>query len=70
VLSYRTMAAKGIFENPLTPEVENEKALDLLTPVPGARKAAALNAALWKCDELENVRMLRPLSRVAAPGQR
>ena len=58
-LAHQTMAAKGMFENPLTPAEENEKAIDLLAPVLGARKAHALIAALWKFDELEDVRTLR-----------
>src|SRR6185295_4982881 len=32
-LNGQTMAAKGSFENPITPADENEKALDLVVPV-------------------------------------
>lgn len=60
-LTHRTMAAKGMFENPLTPAEENEKALDLLAPVLGRRRAERLLAALWKFDEIKNVRTLRRL---------
>ena len=63
VLHHQTMAAKGSFENPLTPAEENEKARDLIVPVLGARKADALLAALWKFDELKDVRVLRRLYR-------
>ena len=63
VLHHQTMAAKGSFENPLTPAEENEKARDLIVPVLGARKADALLAALWKFDELQDVRVLRRLYR-------
>ena len=63
VLHHQTMAAKGSFENPLTPEEENEKARDLLVPILGQRKAHRLLAALWKFDELTDVRALRPLYR-------
>ena len=63
VLHHQTMAAKGSFENPLTPAEENEKARDLIVPVLGARKADALLAALWKFDELQDVRVLRQLYR-------
>ena len=63
VLHHQTMAAKGSFENPLTPAEENEKARDLIVPVLGARKADALLAALWKFDELKDVRVLRQLYR-------
>jgi 2-methylcitrate dehydratase PrpD len=61
VLRHQTMAAKGSFENPLTPAEENEKALDLLVPVLGRRRSQALLAALWKFDELRDVRALRRL---------
>ena len=63
VLHHQTMAAKGSFENPLSPAEENEKARDLIVPVLGPRKADALLAALWKFDELADVRTLRRLYR-------
>jgi len=62
-LTDRTMAAKGMFENPLTAEEENEKAIDLLAPILGPRKADRLLDALWRFDELQNVRELRRLYR-------
>lgn len=55
------MAAKGMFESPLTPDEENEKAHELMAPVLGAKKAAALIEALWTLDALDNVRALRKL---------
>ena len=58
-LTHQTMAAKGMFENPLTAEEENEKARELIAPVLGARKADALIDTLWKLDELDDVRALR-----------
>jgi len=61
VLKHQTMAAKGSFENPLTPEEENEKALDLIAPVLGKRHAQALLAALWKFEAIRDVRALRRL---------
>ena len=61
VLHHQTMAAKGSFENPLTPAEENEKARDLIAPILGRRKADALLAALWNVDELKDVRTLRRL---------
>jgi len=60
-LNHQTMAAKGSFENPLTPEEENEKALDLLVPVLGRARSQALLNALWRFDELKDVRALRRL---------
>ncbi len=61
VLHHQTMAAKGSFENPLTPAEENEKALDLIVPILGKRKAEALLAALWNFEQIKDVRALRKL---------
>ncbi len=61
VLNDQTMAAKGSSENPLTPAEENEKALDLIVPILGRQKSAALLDALWNFDEIPDVRMLRKL---------
>jgi 2-methylcitrate dehydratase PrpD len=60
-LEHRTMAAKGSYENPLTPAEENEKALDLIAPVLGKSRSHALLKALWAFDELKDVRALRRL---------
>jgi 2-methylcitrate dehydratase PrpD len=57
----QTMAAKGSFENPLTPAEEQDKALDLLGPVLGGRRSQALLAALWDIERLKNVRTLRKM---------
>jgi len=59
VLRHQTMAAKGSFENPLTPSEENEKALDLLVPVLGKRRSQSLLDALWNFERLKDVRVLR-----------
>jgi hypothetical protein len=61
VLKHKTLAAKGSFENPLTRAEEEEKALDLLVPVLGKRRARSLLDALWNIDRLDNVRKLRKL---------
>jgi 2-methylcitrate dehydratase PrpD len=61
VLKHQTMAAKGSFENPLTRAEEEEKALDLVVPVLGKRRARSLLDALWNFDKLDNVRKLRRL---------
>jgi len=63
VLKHRTMAAKGSFENPLTREEEEEKALDLIAPVLNKRRSEQLLAALWNFDKLKDVRELRRLYR-------
>ena len=60
-LSHQTMAAKGSYENPLTPAEEEEKALDLIAPVLGAKRSRALLDALWQFDKLKDVRELRRL---------
>ncbi|MBI4189168.1 MAG: MmgE/PrpD family protein [Betaproteobacteria bacterium] len=60
-LTHQTMAAKGGLENPLTRREEEEKALDLITPVLGKRRAHALIAALWNIEGVKNVRALRKL---------
>jgi 2-methylcitrate dehydratase PrpD len=60
-LNHQTMAAKGSFENPLTPEEENEKALDLIEPVLGRKRTHALLEALWDFDQIKDVRALRRL---------
>ena len=56
----QTMAAKGMFENPLTPDEENEKARELIAPVLGSKKADSLIDLLWKFDDVKDVRSLRP----------
>jgi 2-methylcitrate dehydratase PrpD len=61
VLKHQTMAAKGSFENPLTREEEEEKALDLVVPVLGRKRARDLLDALWSFDQLKDVRALRRL---------
>jgi 2-methylcitrate dehydratase PrpD len=60
-LRHQTMAAKGSYENPLAPEEENEKALDLIVPVLGKARAKALLEALWTFDEIKDVHALRRL---------
>jgi 2-methylcitrate dehydratase PrpD len=64
VLHHQTMAAKGSYENPLTREEEQEKALDLLVPVLGQKRSAALLAALWDFESVKDVRALRKLVQV------
>ena len=60
-LRHQTMAAKGSFENPLTPAEEEEKALDLIVPVLGKARSAELLAQLWNLEAIADVRSLRPL---------
>ncbi|MBI4194547.1 MAG: MmgE/PrpD family protein [Betaproteobacteria bacterium] len=61
VVQGQTMAAKGSFENPLTREEEEEKALDLVVPILGKRRSQELLAALWDFENIRDVRSLRRL---------
>jgi 2-methylcitrate dehydratase PrpD len=61
VLKHQTMAAKGSFENPLTPAEEEEKALDLIVPVLGKKRSRELLDTLWKLEKVKDVRALRRL---------
>ena len=63
ILTHQTMAAKGSYENPVTREDEEEKALDLMGPVLGKRGAHALITAIWGFDRLKDVCALRKLYR-------
>lgn len=63
VITHQTMAAKGSFENPLTPAEEEEKALDLIVPVLGKARSRALLDALWRLEKIGDVRALRRLYR-------
>ena len=48
----------------MTREEENAKALDLLSPVLGVRRAQGLIAAVWSIDKIRDVRALRAYYRV------
>ncbi len=61
VLRHQTMAARGSFENPLQRHEEEAKALDLIEPVLGKRRARRLLDALWTIDRLDDLRALRRL---------
>jgi 2-methylcitrate dehydratase PrpD len=58
-LEHHTMAAKGSFENPVTRQEEEEKALDLIAPVFTKRRALALLATVWDLQRMADVRSLR-----------
>ncbi|MGZ8228274.1 MAG: MmgE/PrpD family protein [Burkholderiales bacterium] len=61
VLNHQTLAAKGSFENPLTRDEEEEKALDLIAPLLGKTRSADLLAQLWNFETIADVRALRSL---------
>ena len=58
-LTHQTMAAKGTYENPVTRQEEQVKALDLIAPVLGTRRTRQLLAALWDIERVKDVRALR-----------
>jgi 2-methylcitrate dehydratase PrpD len=58
---HQTMAAKGSYENPLTQDEEEEKALDLIVPVLGKARSEELLAQLWNFEQIADVNSLRPL---------
>jgi len=60
-LRHETMAAKGSFENPLSREDEEEKALDLIVPILGKPRSAELLAQLWSFEQIADMNSLRPL---------
>jgi hypothetical protein len=60
----QTLAAKGTFENPLTRQEVDEKALDLLAPVMGKLRSRALMTALYNIQGLNDLRALRKLYTV------
>ena len=58
---HQTMAAKGMYENPLSRPEEEEKALDLIVPVLGKQRARQLLDVLWNFERVKNVRILRKI---------
>jgi 2-methylcitrate dehydratase PrpD len=62
---HETMMAKGSAGAPLSRDEEQEKALDLMAPVLGKRRAQALLTALWEFDRVKDVRSLRSLASAA-----
>jgi len=64
-IEHHTRAARGSFSNPLTREEGPEKALGLLAPVLGAKRACSLIAAVWRVESLKDARTLGTLCRPA-----
>jgi 2-methylcitrate dehydratase PrpD len=60
-LEHHTMAAKGSYENPLTRQEEEAKALDLLIPILGRDRSRDLIAQLWNLEQIADMNTLRPL---------
>ena len=62
-LEHHTAAARGNNFNPMTREEEDAKALDLLAPVLGRKRAQALIATVWSIEKLKDARILGRLCR-------
>ncbi len=62
-LEHYTRAARGSSENPMTREEEDTKALDLLVPVIGKKRAQTLIATVWNIEKLKDARELGKLCR-------
>jgi 2-methylcitrate dehydratase PrpD len=60
---HHTKAVRGSAENPMTRAEVDEKGFDLMAPVIGKARARKLCDAIWKLDQVTNVRGLRPLLR-------
>jgi 2-methylcitrate dehydratase PrpD len=60
-LEQRARAVRGTPDNPMARAEVEAKAKDLLAPVLGTERAAALAAAVWRLERLASVRSLRPL---------
>jgi 2-methylcitrate dehydratase PrpD len=61
VLKHHTLAAKGTSVNPVSFADEEHKALDLMSPVLGERRARKLIATLACIDEVKNMQQIRKL---------
>ena len=62
-LVHHTKAVRGTPENPMTRAEVEAKALDLLEPVLGRQRAAALCETVWGAEKIRDVRALRTLLR-------
>jgi 2-methylcitrate dehydratase PrpD len=60
-LTHHTRAVRGTPENPMTRSEVEAKALDLLTPIVGHKRSAALCASIWGVEKIRDVRSLRRL---------
>jgi 2-methylcitrate dehydratase PrpD len=62
-LRHHTKAVRGTAENPMARAEVDAKGYDLMAPVIGSRRARKLCDALWRLEEIDDVRKLRPLLR-------
>jgi 2-methylcitrate dehydratase PrpD len=61
VLRHHTEEVRGTSANPMTREEVGEKAFGLCAPVLGKKRAHELVAAIWRIEEVNNLRSLRYL---------
>jgi 2-methylcitrate dehydratase PrpD len=62
-LRHHTKAVRGTAENPMARAEVDAKSYDLMAPVIGSRRARKLCDALWRLEEIDDARKLRPLLR-------
>jgi 2-methylcitrate dehydratase PrpD len=62
-LKHHTKAVRGSAENPMTRVEVDEKGFDLVAPVIGKTRARKLCDAIWRLEQLDDARKLRPLLR-------
>jgi 2-methylcitrate dehydratase PrpD len=62
-LRHHTKAVRGTAENPMTRAEVDEKSYDLMAPVIGKARARKLCDAVWKLEQVRDIRSLRPLLR-------
>jgi 2-methylcitrate dehydratase PrpD len=60
-LTHRTRAVRGTPDNPMERADIAAKATDLIQPVIGPTRAAALIDSVWNIERVDDVRALRPL---------
>ena len=62
-LKHHTQAVRGTAENPMTRAEVDEKSYDLIAPVIGKARARKLCDAVWKLEQVRDIRSVRPLLR-------
>jgi 2-methylcitrate dehydratase PrpD len=62
-LRHHTKAVRGTAENPMARAEVDEKSYDLMAPVIGKARARKLCDAVWKLEQVRNIRSVRPLLR-------
>jgi 2-methylcitrate dehydratase PrpD len=63
VISHHTKDVRGSAENPMARAEVDEKSYELMAPVIGKARARELCEAIWKLEQIRDIRALRPLYR-------